>query len=86
MAPQAAAAGVTLTRALRLNRAALGSLDDKLNIERTARRLGFSGQAALTRAFRAEYGTPPARYRGDRREMHGEHDVESVRYEVDFIG
>jgi AraC family transcriptional regulator len=51
-------------RRLRLNRAAIDLLDRELSIERTARRAGYTSQAAFTRAFRAEYGEPPARYRG----------------------
>jgi AraC family transcriptional regulator len=54
-------------RRLRLHRAALDLLDEKLSIERTAHRAGYASQAAFTRAFRAEYGEPPARYRGARR-------------------
>jgi AraC family transcriptional regulator len=72
-------------RRLRLNRAALDLLDDKLSIERTAHRVGFACQAAFTRAFRAEYGTPPARYRGDHRAALGGGDEEVARYEVDVI-
>jgi AraC family transcriptional regulator len=51
-------------RRLRLQRAAIDLLDRELNIERTAHRAGYASQAAFTRAFRAEYGEPPARYRG----------------------
>lgn len=51
-------------RRLRLQRAAVDLLDRELSIDRTARRAGFSSQAAFTRAFREEYGEPPARYRG----------------------
>lgn len=51
-------------RRLRLQRAAIDLLEDKLSIERTARRAGFASQAAFTRAFREEHGAPPARYRG----------------------
>jgi AraC family transcriptional regulator len=55
-------------RRLRLHRAAIDLLDRELPIERTASRAGYASQAAFTRAFRAEYGTPPARYRGSRRD------------------
>ena len=72
------------TRRLRLNRAALDLLDDKLSIERTAHRAGFGSQAAFTRAFRAEYGTPPARYR-DGHAAHGDGDEELAEYEVDIV-
>src|SRR5215471_18998639 len=50
-------------RRLRLHRSAIDLLDRDLSIERTARRAGYASQAAFTRAFRAEYGEPPARYR-----------------------
>jgi AraC family transcriptional regulator len=55
-------------RRLRLHRAAIDLPDRELSIERTARRAGYASQAAFTRSFRAEYGQPPARYRGARRE------------------
>ena len=54
-------------RRLRLQRSALDLLDRDLNIERVAHRAGYSSQAAFSRAFRAEYGDPPARYRDARR-------------------
>jgi AraC family transcriptional regulator len=50
-------------RRLRLHRAAIDLLDRELSIERTAHRAGYTSQAAFTRAFGAEYGEPPARYR-----------------------
>src|SRR5262245_27453487 len=56
-------------RRLRLHRAAIDLLDRELSIERTAQRAGYTSQAAFTRAFRAEYGEPPARYRDDWREV-----------------
>jgi AraC-like DNA-binding protein len=52
---------------LRLHRAAIDLLDRELSIERAAHRAGDASQAAFTRAFRVEYGRPPARYRGARR-------------------
>ena len=51
-------------RRLRLRRAAVDLLDRKLSIDRVARRAGYSSQATFTRAFCAEYGEPPGRYRG----------------------
>ncbi len=54
-------------RRLRLQRAAIDLLDRELSVDRAARRAGYASQAAFTRAFRAEYGEPPARYRGARR-------------------
>jgi AraC family transcriptional regulator len=70
-------------RRLRLNRAAIDLLDRELSIERTARRAGYASQAAFTRAFRAEYGEPPARYRGARREA--ENGLERAAYRVELI-
>jgi AraC family transcriptional regulator len=55
-------------RRLRLRRSAIDLLDRDLSIERTAQRAGYASQAAFTRAFRDEYGEPPARYRSARRE------------------
>lgn len=57
-------------RRLRLHRAAIDLLDRELSIERTARRAGYASQAAFTRAFRAEYGKPPARYLGAKGVVH----------------
>ena len=70
-------------RRLRLQRAAVDLLDRELSIERTARRAGYGSQAAFTRAFRAEYGEPPARYRVARQQRRLEpdpppYDVEAV--------
>jgi AraC family transcriptional regulator len=48
-------------RRLRLQRAAIDLVDGELSVERTGRRAGYSSQAAFTRAFRSEYGEPPAR-------------------------
>ena len=72
-------------RRLRLNRAAIDLLDRELSIERTARRAGYASQAAFTRAFRAEYGEPPARYRGDRREAESAEERNSALYRVETI-
>ena len=47
-------------RRLRLQRAAIDLLDDKLSIERTARRAGFGSQAAFTRAIGIFYDDPDA--------------------------
>jgi AraC family transcriptional regulator len=70
-------------RRLRLNRAAIDLLDRELSIEHAARRAGYGSQAAFTRAFRAEYGEPPARYRGIRREA--ESGAEPPAYRVDLV-
>lgn len=70
-------------RRLRLNRAAIDLLDRALSIEHAARRAGYGSQAAFTRAFRAEYGEPPARYRGIRREA--ESGMEPAAYRVELV-
>jgi AraC family transcriptional regulator len=70
-------------RRLRLHRAALDLLDENLSIERTARRAGYTSQAAFTRAFRAEYGEPPARYRGARREAESQ-ERDHTTYDVEI--
>jgi AraC family transcriptional regulator len=72
-------------RRLRLHRAALDLLDRELSIERTARRAGYASQAAFTRAFRAEYGEPPARYRGTRRETQPAGERDSALYRVEIV-
>ena len=71
-------------RRFRLHRAAIDLLDRKLSIERTARRAGYTSQAAFTRAFHAEYGKPPARYRGARRQvqMAGERNADFYQIEI----
>jgi AraC family transcriptional regulator len=65
-----------------MNRAAIDLLDRELSIERTARRAGYASQAAFTRAFRAEYGEPPARYRGRREVESGD---ERAAYRVELV-
>jgi AraC family transcriptional regulator len=72
-------------RRLRLHRAAMDLLDRELSIERTARRAGYASQAAFTRAFRAEYGQPPARYRGARREAERPEDRSATLYQVEIV-
>ena len=71
-------------RRLRLHRSAIDLLDRDLGIERTARRAGYASQAAFTRAFRAEYGEPPARYRVARRatELDQERNLTTYRVET----
>jgi AraC family transcriptional regulator len=71
-------------RRLRLHRAAIDLLDRELSIERTARRAGYASQAAFTRAFRAEYGEPPARYRGTRREAQIAEERNAALYQVEI--
>jgi AraC family transcriptional regulator len=72
-------------RRLRLHRAAIDLLDRELPIERTASRAGYASQAAFTRAFRAEYGTPPARYRGSRRIAQLDQESNPGMYQVETI-
>jgi AraC family transcriptional regulator len=50
-------------RRLRLHRAAVELITGELPVTRIARRAGYTGQEAFTRAFKAAYGVPPARYR-----------------------
>src|SRR5688572_9976205 len=50
-------------RRLRLHRAAVELITGELPIPRVARRAGYGSQEAFTRAFKAAYGVPPARYR-----------------------
>ncbi len=50
-------------RRLRLHRAAVELITGELPVARIAARAGYGGQEAFTRAFKAAYGVPPARYR-----------------------
>jgi len=50
-------------RRLRLHRAAVELMTGELPVSRIARRAGYGSHEAFTRAFRASYGVPPARYR-----------------------
>jgi AraC family transcriptional regulator len=72
-------------RRLRLYRSAVDLLDRELDIERVARRAGYASQAAFTRAFRAEYGEPPARYRGARRSAEAERAADPASYRVEIV-
>lgn len=72
-------------RRLRLHRAAIDLLDRDLNIEQAARRAGYTSQAAFTRAFRAEYGEPPSRYREARRIVQLNQEGNSTMYQVETI-
>ncbi len=71
-------------RRLRLQRAAIDLLDRDLSIERTAQRAGYASQAAFTRAFRDEYGDPPARYRGARRDSGIAQERNAAMYRVEI--
>src|SRR3984885_792668 len=72
-------------RRLRLHRSAIDLLDRELSIDRTARRAGYASQAAFTRAFRDEYGEPPARYRVVRRTVQLNQERNSIMYKVQTI-
>jgi AraC family transcriptional regulator len=72
-------------RRLRLQRAAIDLLDRDLSIERTARRAGYTSQAAFTRAFSTEYGEPPARYRGAWREAQDNRETTATDYQVELV-
>jgi AraC family transcriptional regulator len=50
-------------RRLRLHRAAVELIAGALPVPRIAQRAGYGSQEAFTRAFKAAYGVPPARYR-----------------------
>jgi AraC family transcriptional regulator len=50
-------------RRLRLHRAAVELITGELPVARVARRAGYGSQEAFTRAFKAAYRVPPARYR-----------------------
>jgi AraC family transcriptional regulator len=71
-------------RRLRLRRAALDLFDARISLERAAARAGYTSQAAFTRAFRAEYGEPPARYRG-LQAVRDERLKEKKMYEVAIV-
>ena len=70
-------------RRLRLYRAAIDLLDRELHIDRVARRAGYASQAAFTRAFRAEYDEPPARYREEWRITQVGHATNPTLYRVE---
>jgi AraC family transcriptional regulator len=71
-------------RRLRLQRAAIDLLDRDLGVERIAQRAGYASQAAFTRAFRDEYGEPPARYRIARREAQAKAERNPALYQVEI--
>jgi AraC family transcriptional regulator len=72
-------------RRLRLQRAAIDLLDREMSIERAAHRAGYASQAAFTRAFRAEYGEPPARYRRARETIRSEREQGINAYPVEIV-
>lgn len=65
-------------RRLRLHRAAGDLIAGRLNIERVAGRAGYGSQEAFTRAFRAAYGVPPARYRASFHPANGDHPMNAT--------
>jgi AraC family transcriptional regulator len=72
-------------RRLRLHRSAMDLLDRNLSIDRVARRAGYASQAAFTRAFRTEYGQPPARYRGTQRTTQVDQARNPTMYRVESV-
>jgi AraC family transcriptional regulator len=72
-------------RRLRLHRSAIDLLEGQLPIDRVAHRAGYTSQAAFTRAFRDEYGNPPARYRLQRHVAHLDQRANLDRYRVESI-
>jgi AraC family transcriptional regulator len=72
-------------RRLRLQRAAIELLDRDLSVERAGRRAGYASQAAFTRAFHAEYGDPPARYRGVRRDAQTNRERSTSMYRIEIV-
>ena len=72
-------------RRLRLQRAAIELLDRDLSVERTGRRAGYASQAAFTRAFHAEYGDPPAHYRGVRRDAQTNTERSTAMYRIEIV-
>ena len=72
-------------RRLRLQRAAIELLDRDRSVERTGRRAGYASQTAFTRAFHAEYGDPPARYRGVRRDAQTHQERTTAMYRIEII-
>ncbi len=72
-------------RRLRLQRSAIDLLDRNLNIDRVARRAGYASHAAFTRAFRAEYGAPPASYRGAQRTARRDQATDRDLYRVEGV-
>jgi len=75
-------------RRLRLHRAAVELITDELPVSRIARRAGYGSQEGFTRAFRAAYGVPPARYRASfvplpaSRGMEDQMDTTTLGYEA----
>ena len=72
-------------RRLRLQRAAIELLDRDRSVERTGRRAGYSSQPAFTRAFQAEYGDPPARFRGVRRDGQIVKQRSTTMYRIEIV-
>jgi AraC family transcriptional regulator len=73
-------------RRMRLHRAAVDLITGELPVGRIARRAGYGSQEAFTRAFKAAYGVPPARYRASSVPISagpaGEDDMDATTYEA----
>jgi AraC family transcriptional regulator len=73
-------------RRLRLHRAAVELIGGELPVARIARRAGYGGQEAFTRAFKTAYRVPPARYRASFVPLPAasgqEIDMETMTYEA----
>lgn len=84
-AMQAETAADTVRR-LRLHRAAVELIAGNQPVPRIARRAGYGSQEAFTRAFKAAYGVPPARYRASFVPMpttgRMEDEMETTAYQV----
>ncbi len=86
--------GETVTdtvRRLRLHRAAVELITGELPVARIATRAGYGSQEAFTRAFKAAYAVPPARYRASFVPAPTHHKLEdgmetqkTTTYEVDI--
>jgi AraC family transcriptional regulator len=70
-------------RRLRLHRAAVELIAGELPVSRIARRAGYGSHEAFTRAFKAAYGVPPARYRAAFVPMPAIHGTEDAMETVD---
>ena len=73
-------------RRLRLHRAATELIANDYPVARIARRAGYGSQEAFTRAFKAAYSVPPARYRASfvplPRLGRMEDDMDTITYET----
>ncbi|MGE0420934.1 MAG: GyrI-like domain-containing protein [Reyranellaceae bacterium] len=75
-------------RRVRLQRAAADLANTTLGIEEIARRAGYEAVPSFSRAFRAAYGLPPARYReqGGHARFDGRRDdAEAASYPIEIV-